>query len=138
MESRINKTIERHDKGYNCAQAVACTYCDLLGYDEDTVFRMTEGFGAGMGGMEATCGALSGAVLLAGLKGSGGAECSPRTKGSTYKVSKEMTKRFHETAGALVCRELKGIGSDRPAYPCEECIKTAARIAEELLFSETD
>ena len=31
-------------------------------------FRMTEGFGLGMGCMAGTCGALSGAVLLAGLK----------------------------------------------------------------------
>ena len=57
MESRIEDTIKRHNKGFNCAQAVACTYCDLLGLEEETVFRMTEGFGAGMGCMQATCGA---------------------------------------------------------------------------------
>ena len=68
MESRVKETIVRHDKGYNCAQAVACTYCDLFGYKEEDVFRMTEGFGLGMGCMAGTCGALSGAVLLAGLK----------------------------------------------------------------------
>ena len=45
MESRVKETIVRHDKGYNCAQAVACTYCDLFGYKEEDVFRMTEGFG---------------------------------------------------------------------------------------------
>ena len=65
MESRVKETIVRHDKGYNCAQAVACTYCDLFGYKEEDVFRMTEGFGLGMGCMAGTCGALSGAVLLA-------------------------------------------------------------------------
>ena len=52
MESRVAKTIELHKKGYNCAQAVACAYCDLVGVDEDTMFKMAEGFGAGMGGME--------------------------------------------------------------------------------------
>ena len=52
MDSRIKDTIVRHDKGFNCAQAVACTYCDLLGYKEEDVFRMTEGFGLGMGCME--------------------------------------------------------------------------------------
>ena len=36
METRVEKTIERHNKGYNCAQAVACTYCDLVGMDEIT------------------------------------------------------------------------------------------------------
>lgn len=68
MDSRIKDTIVRHDKGFNCAQAVACTYCDLLGYKEEDIFRMTEGFGAGMGGMQATWCALSGAVLLQDLR----------------------------------------------------------------------
>ena len=51
MKTRVEETIKRHDKGYNCAQAVACTYCDLVGMDEETMFKLTEGFGAGMGGM---------------------------------------------------------------------------------------
>ena len=38
MESRVNKAAERHKKGYNCAQAVACAYCDLPGIDEETMF----------------------------------------------------------------------------------------------------
>ena len=29
--TRIDETIKKHDKGYNCAQAIACTYCDLVG-----------------------------------------------------------------------------------------------------------
>ena len=47
MESRINQCIERHNRGYNCAQSVACTYCDLVGVDEETMFKATEGFGLG-------------------------------------------------------------------------------------------
>lgn len=31
MESRVEKAAERKMCGYNCAQAVACTYCDLAG-----------------------------------------------------------------------------------------------------------
>lgn len=33
MESRIERADELHRKGYNCAQAVACTYADLVGVD---------------------------------------------------------------------------------------------------------
>ena len=64
--TRVKETIERHDKGYNCAQSVACTYADLVGLDEATMFKVTEGLGKGMGGTLATCGALSGACVLAG------------------------------------------------------------------------
>ena len=72
METRVQQTTERHRRGYNCAQAVACTYCDLFGLDEETAFRLTEGYGLGMGNMEGTCGALSAACLLAGMKNSTG------------------------------------------------------------------
>ena len=30
METRVDKVAEKHKSGYNCAQAVACAYCDLL------------------------------------------------------------------------------------------------------------
>ena len=43
METRVDKVAEKHKSGYNCAQAVACAYCDLVGIDEETMFRMTEG-----------------------------------------------------------------------------------------------
>ena len=35
MDSRVNEAANRKRKGYNCAQDVACTYCDLAGMDED-------------------------------------------------------------------------------------------------------
>lgn len=68
MESRVEKAAERKMCGYNCAQAVACTYCDLAGIDEETARNLTQGFAAGIGGsMEATCGAVIGAVNVLGL-----------------------------------------------------------------------
>lgn len=48
METRVDKVAEKHKSGYNCAQAVACAYCDLVGIDEETMFRLTEGLGLGM------------------------------------------------------------------------------------------
>ena len=63
MESRVEQAAERKMCGYNCAQAVACTYCDLAGIDEETARNLTQGFAVGIGGsMEATCGAVIGAV----------------------------------------------------------------------------
>ena len=64
MESRIKKTLELQKQGYNCAQAVACAYCDLVDVDERTALRATEAFGAGMGGRAQACGALSAVVFF--------------------------------------------------------------------------
>ncbi|HIR93291.1 MAG TPA: C_GCAxxG_C_C family protein [Candidatus Egerieimonas intestinavium] len=137
MKSRVEKTMENHKKGYNCAQSVACAYCDLVGMDEASVFRMTEGFGAGMGGMDCTCGALSGAVALAGLKNSQG-NAQKQTKGSTYKLSKELVRRFREKNQTVICRELKGLETGQVLRSCDGCIRDAARLAEELLFGEEE
>ena len=83
MDTKVMETKERHDKGYNCCQAVAFTYCELLGMDEATAFKACEAFGAGLGGMKGTGGAVSGAVFLAGLKNSFGDLKKPVRKGRT-------------------------------------------------------
>ena len=135
METRIAKTMENHKKGYNCCQSVACAYCDLVGLDEETMFKAGEAFGAGMGGMEATCGAVSGAVLLAGLKNSCGNLEKPVSKGSTYKLAKEIVAKFREKNGSVICKELKGMETGCPLRSCDGCIEDAAALAEEILFS---
>lgn len=136
MKTRVDETIKRHDKGYNCAQAVACTYCDLVGVDEETMFKMTEALGAGMGGMEGTCGAVSGACVLAGAKRSTGNLEKPDSKAASYQLSKEIVKQFREQNSSVVCRELKGVGTGKVLRPCADCIKDAAKLAETILFAE--
>ena len=41
--------LEYHQKGYNCCQAVACSFCKDFGISEQEMFRISEGFGFGMG-----------------------------------------------------------------------------------------
>ncbi len=135
METRIEETIKKHDKGYNCAQAVACTYSDLVGIDEKTIFKLTEALGLGMGGMEGTCGAVSGACILAGLKNSSGNTDKPDSKADTYKISREILNKFKEQNGSVVCRELKGVDTGKPLRSCGDCIKDAAKIAEKVVFN---
>lgn len=136
MKTRVEETIKRHDIGYNCAQAVACTYCDLVGLDEEMMFRITEAFGGGMGCLEGTCGAVSGAVALAGMKASTGNLEKPNSKAESYKLSKEILKQFKEQNGSVICKELKGVGTGTPLRSCQDCIKDAAAIAERVLFNE--
>ena len=122
-----------HGNGYNCCQAVLLTFCYELGVDPVTAFKIGEGFGLGMGGMENTCGALSGAIMLAGLKNSDGDLDHPRTKAGTYRISRELTEAFKEKTGALVCRDLKGIDTGKVLCSCPKCIDSAVQIVEEIL-----
>ncbi|MDO4298333.1 MAG: C-GCAxxG-C-C family protein [Lachnospiraceae bacterium] len=132
MRDRVEEALERHAKGYNCCQAVACVFAEELGYKEDTVFRLAEGFGAGMGGMQCTCGAVSGAVMVAGMKNSTGAGL-PKSKGATYKLSKDVVESFRQKNDSVICSELKGIETRKVLRSCDGCIEDAVRIAEKVL-----
>lgn len=124
---------EYHARGFNCAQAVACTLAPAVGLDPQIAFTLTEGFGAGMGGMTETCGAISGAVAIMGFAMSDGME-NPKTKGQTYKLSREIAKRFGEKNTTTVCGTLKGVGSDKgPLRSCPGCIDDAVEIACDVL-----
>ena len=133
MSTKAEKAIAFHDKGYNCAQAVACAYCDLVGIDEETMFRMTEGLGLGMGGMEGTCGAITGAVAVIGAIKSCGDIEKPVSKAATYKLSGELIKRFQEKNQATKCKDLKGIETGKVLRSCPGCIEDATAILEEIL-----
>ena len=133
MSERAERANSLHEKGYNCAQAVACAYCDKFSLDEDTAYRMAEGFGLGMGMME-VCGALTGAFMLAGCKNSTGIEHPGETKAQTYKLTKELAAAFKEKNESYLCRELKGVTDGRVRRSCPGCIADACELIETYLL----
>ena len=96
MSTKVEKALELHDKGYNCAQAVACSFCEEFGVDQETMFKISEGFGFGMGMMD-MCGAVTGMMMVIGMDNSiGNLENGKATKADTYKkknLQKNSAKR---------------------------------------------
>ena len=69
---RAEKAAELKKNGVcNCAQAVASVLADQTDLSEEELMKINAGFAVGMGNMEATCGALIGAVIMAGLSQEG-------------------------------------------------------------------
>lgn len=126
MESRSEIAIEKYKNGYNCAQAVACTYADWVKREEKELFCMTEAFGHGMGSMAGTCGAISGACVLLGLANSTGNIEKPDSKAATGNMSREIMNAFLDQNGSVTCKELKGIGTGKVLCSCHDCIRTAS------------
>ncbi|MBE8955413.1 MAG: C_GCAxxG_C_C family protein [Quinella sp. 2Q5] len=131
MSERTDLADGLHRKGYSCAQAVAVACADLVDVDKATLFRAMEGFGFGMGTADGVCGALSGGLMIAGLKNSSGNLTAPKTKASTMKISKAMLTNFRDKCGAIVCRELKGLDTGKMICSCPECIKHGVEVVEE-------
>ena len=130
--------IELHDRGCNCAQSVFCAFAKECGLDEATMMKVSEAFGLGCGGMEGICGALSGALMVAGIKNADGNIVSPKSKKNTYAIAKKMCESFKKSCGSLICKELKGVESGKPLIPCPECIKVGIEIAEKVIGGEYD
>lgn len=126
---RVEKALENHHKGYNCAQAVICAFADVTDYTEDQLFRLSEGFGFGMG-TQGTCGAVSAMVFLAGLKKSRGVDAIPETnKKESYKLARELINTFEEKNKSIICKEIK----DGNLRSCDGCIEDAVKILEEKI-----
>ena len=124
----------KHRNGYNCCQAVACTFAEEVGIDESLLYKMGEGFGAGMGTTQGVCGAISGAAMLAGLVHSdGNTDHAGQTKAKTTRAAGIMQKKFVEKAQRLICRDIK-TGNDGKAFTsCPDCIRIAVGLVEEEL-----
>lgn len=137
MESRAETAVQKWKNGYTCSQAIACTYCDLVGEEEAVLFRAMEGFGSGMGNMAGPCGALAAATMLNGLKNSTANLAAPDSKAATVAKSKEMANRFVEQCHGMSCLQLKGKDGSPGICPCSICIMTAAQLAEEIVFGES-
>ncbi len=81
MGSYTERALALHKEGCNCAQAVLCAFSPRFGLDERTAFRISEGFGGGIGGShDNVCGAAAAIYMLAGLKNSSGAAADGLTK----------------------------------------------------------
>ena len=129
--NRVEKAIENHKKGYNCAQSVLCAFSDVTDYTEDELFKISEAFGGGMGGTQGVCGAVSAMVFLAGLEKSSGIDSLPQTnKMESYTLGRELMEAFEGKNQSIICSRLKGEG----LRSCDGCIEDAVEIIEENLF----
>ena len=135
MSKYAEKALELHAKGYNCAQAVLCAFKDKLDMDETSLYKISEGFGSGIGNRKYLCGALTGAVMVSGLVSSGG-DVENSTKKQTYKLSSEMADYFQAHCGGVNCEDIKGINTGVIKSSCKDCILTAVDAVEEIVFGK--
>ena len=116
--------------GCNCCQSVvkALTEQDeiITEAESNVLHRAASGFRTGMGCMEATCGALCGAVMMAGLKSE-----NTIVAGN---IAKQMHKRFTEISGASICKVLKSRKPDGTIVcDCDDCVRHGVRVYQEII-----
>ena len=130
---RKELALELHKQKFNCAQSVACAFCNVMGYDPQTVFKMSEAFGFGMGSM-GTCGAVSGMAIVIGMMKSDGDLDNPKTKNKCYNLMREATAKFEQKNKSIICKDIKGVETGEVLRSCDGCIEDAVAILDELLL----
>ncbi len=127
IQERAEKAVQYKHSGYNCCQAVTAACGDLVDADPQQLLQLSAGFGGGMGCMEATCGALNGAVMVAGLM----------TEGQrTIPIARQTLASFRQKSGATTCKDLKGRDTGVVLCPCDDCVRNAIYALGETLGLE--
>lgn len=140
------RAVAYFQQGYNCAQATAAAFAEQLGLDLDFTLKSMAGFGAGMGGLRETCGAVSAMVFLAGIVAGTYAPDDKAAKKALYDRVKKMVGEFSAVHGTTICRDLLRAApcvpspdpSDRNAAyyakrPCARFVASAAEIVARTL-----
>ena len=142
--NHAQKARELFLSGCSCSQAVFAAFADDFGMDEQTALRLASSFGGGMGGMRETCGAISGMLMVAGLKWGYSEVGDLEKKTAHYARVRKLIDSFKAEHTTIVCRELlahlgelKKDPSARTAEyykvrPCVMFVKTAARLLDEM------
>jgi len=145
IKGKAEEAVAYFEKGFVCSQAVFATYAESLGLKPEIALPIADAFGAGMGGMAETCGAVTGAFMVIGLKyGRVQAENS-EAKEKTRRIIKEFVRQFKKNHGSITCKTLLDIdistdegmkaANDRGLFEthCPKFVREAAEILENLI-----
>ena len=73
---------------------------------EETALKVTCGLGAGMGRKEEVCGAVTGGILVLGMRHGRGKNDDRAAMELTYAKTRELMERFSGRNGTFICRKL--------------------------------
>jgi C_GCAxxG_C_C family probable redox protein len=103
---RVEQAVAHFADGYLCSQSVLLVHAEPLGLDPETAARIAGPFGAGMARMGWTCGAVTGALMVIGLRYGFDTAGDVETKERMYEKEREFLTAFRARNGSVVCREL--------------------------------
>jgi len=139
------RAAEYFSRGFSCSQSVLAAYAEQFGLTEELALKVAGGFGGGIGRMAGTCGAVTGAVMVIGLKFAGTTPGDVQGKENAYAAVREFAHRFKGRNVTVLCRELLECDISTPegmkrAHEeklikqfCPKFIRDAAEILDQLI-----
>ncbi|MFC2152050.1 C-GCAxxG-C-C family protein [Bacteroidota bacterium] len=142
---RSEKALNYFFDGFNCAQSVIASFTDILNIDKEVALRMASGFGGGMGRMQETCGAVTGAFMVIGFLRGKYKEGDDEAKEITNNLIQEFSQKFTQKLGSINCKALiqhdlnteegrnQAEKEDVFYKKCSNFVKEAVDLLEEIL-----
>jgi C_GCAxxG_C_C family probable redox protein len=142
--TKKDQALALHSRGFNCSQSVAAVYADDLGLKSTDALRMAAAFGGGIGRSGQTCGAVTGALMVLGMK-YGMTEADAQAKERMYVIAQDFLRQFAQRHGTLLCRDLVNADISTPegravmrernihATVCAPLIAEATALLDEML-----
>ncbi len=140
---KVKEAVSAYQGGFNCSQAIVGTYGPECGLSQLDSLRVSCGFGGGMRRGD-TCGAVTGALMVLGLR-YGPKDISDKSaKDDVYSKVTEFCRRYESRCDSIICRELLGcdISTEEGMKQakknnifktvCPRMVHTAAEILEEM------
>jgi C_GCAxxG_C_C family probable redox protein len=143
--NRVERAVSCFKEGFSCSQALLSNYGEQFGLSREIALKVSGAFGGGMGRMGETCGAVTGAFMVIGLKYGKTRVEDEQTKEKAYSLVKEFVDKFKFRNGSIICRELLGCDISTPegmklakekkliTTLCPKFVQDAAEIIEQIL-----
>jgi len=143
--NNADQAVEYFNSGFNCCQATLASLCRTLSLDSESAFRIAAAFGGGIGRSGETCGAVTGALMLVGLKHGMISAEDVDAKEKAYVLAKRFIEEFKLRNQYIKCKELLGcdLSTDEGAAfakenriqkaICPKFLKDAVAIVEKII-----
>jgi C_GCAxxG_C_C family probable redox protein len=145
MKTRQEQAISKFRSGLNCAQSVVSAYSTDFNFDGELALSISCAFGAGMGRLQETCGAVTGAFMVLGIDNCRKYSENKERKERTYAQVQEYSRQFSAIHGTLNCKTLINCDLRTPEGQkyfhdnnlheavCEQCIADSITVIDKLI-----
>jgi len=141
----VEKAKERFMDGFNCSQSVFSAFASDFGLSDEMALLIASGFGGGLGRCGYVCGAVSGAIMVIGLKYGFLNPIDEEARLKVYSVVKRFIEKFLDENNSIMCKDLLGedisteeglkIIKEKNLFKtiCPKYVEDSARILSEIL-----
>jgi C_GCAxxG_C_C family probable redox protein len=112
--TKADEAVALFKQGFNCSQAVLAVFGPDYGLDQGTATRVAQGFGAGVARTDDICGAVSGAIMVIGLRYGGAWADDSAAREKTYTAVEEFIRDFTQRNNAVAYTALLGYNLSDP------------------------